>query len=73
MDCRSARVVAVLVRREQDSGEDYRKLLKCPRWEVVIPELIFAPSKPEDAHVSPAHHGQKPERALGSAQACPSA
>ena len=73
MDCRSARVTAVLVRREQDSGEDYRKHLQCPRWEVVIPELIFAPSKPEDAHVSPAHHGQKPERALGSAQACPSA
>ena len=43
MECRSARVTAVLVRREQDSGEDYRKHLKCPRWEVVIPELIFAP------------------------------
>ncbi|MGB5234381.1 MAG: 3'-5' exonuclease, partial [Candidatus Macondimonas sp.] len=45
MDCRGARVAAVLVRRAQDSDEGYRKYLQCPRWEVVIPELIFVPLK----------------------------
>jgi ATP-dependent DNA helicase RecQ len=53
MECRSARVAAVLVRREQDSGEDYRKHLKCPRWEVVIPELIFSPPKAEAMFIRP--------------------
>lgn len=43
MECHRARVAAVLVRREADSDEAYRHLLRCARWEVVIPELVFAP------------------------------
>jgi len=45
MECRCARVAAVLVRRAQESDESYRRHLQCPRWEVVIPELIFVPLK----------------------------
>jgi ATP-dependent DNA helicase RecQ len=45
MDCRGARVAAILVRRAQDSDAGYRQRLKCTRWEVVIPELIFVPLK----------------------------
>ena len=44
MACRSARVAAVLVRSEKDSKEAYRHLLQCTRWEVIVPELIFAPA-----------------------------
>lgn len=43
MGCQSARVTAVLVRRDADGEERYRRHLRCQRWEVVIPELIFAP------------------------------
>ena len=43
MGCQSARVAAVLVRRDADGEERYRRHLRCQRWEVVIPELIFAP------------------------------
>jgi ATP-dependent DNA helicase RecQ len=73
MDCHAARVAAILVRREQDSDKDYRDHLQCARWEVVIPELIFAPPKAENVHGSPAHRGQQPARALGSAHGGPSA
>ncbi|HXF07921.1 MAG TPA: 3'-5' exonuclease [Candidatus Acidoferrales bacterium] len=44
MERRSARVVAVLVRREEDCDEAHRHRLQCTRWEVVVPELIFAPA-----------------------------
>jgi ATP-dependent DNA helicase RecQ len=43
MQCHSARVAAVLVRLEQDSDEAYRQHLRCRRWEVVVPELVFVP------------------------------
>ena len=56
MECCSARVAAVLVRREEDCDEVYRRHLRCPRWEVVVPELIFAPAAADHIPSRPASH-----------------
>ena len=41
--CISARVHAIVVWRKRDSSSDYVERCKCNRWEVVVPELVFAP------------------------------
>ena len=43
MHCIDARVHAMLVRFRQDGEETYADSVRCNRWEVVLPEMIFAP------------------------------
>lgn len=43
MYCIQARVHAMLVRFRMDSDPLYADSIECDRWEVVIPELVFAP------------------------------
>jgi ATP-dependent DNA helicase RecQ len=43
MKCISARIAAVLVYKRQDSRTEYATSLRCDKWEVVVPELVFAP------------------------------
>jgi hypothetical protein len=43
MKCVSAHALAIQVRRLQDTDEDYQHLVKSDSWEVVLPELVFAP------------------------------
>jgi ATP-dependent DNA helicase RecQ len=47
--CITARVAAVLVRRREDVQPDFLDRIRCERWELVLPELVFAP-------VDQAHH-----------------
>jgi ATP-dependent DNA helicase RecQ len=44
MDCIAARVAAIIVRDRADSEPEYRARVRCQRWEVVLPELVFAPA-----------------------------
>ena len=39
----SGQVKAVIVRRRADSEPEYQAALRCDRWEVVLPELVFEP------------------------------
>ena len=41
--CRAATVRAVVTWSREDSEAQYREGLKCDTWEVVVPELVFAP------------------------------
>jgi ATP-dependent DNA helicase RecQ len=41
--CVQVRVAAVVQRLRGDSDPEYEQLLKCDRWEVVVPELVFEP------------------------------
>jgi ATP-dependent DNA helicase RecQ len=41
MRCIDARVHAVLVRFRQDGDQAYADSVRCDRWEVVLPELVF--------------------------------
>jgi ATP-dependent DNA helicase RecQ len=41
--CITARVHAIVVWRQRDSGAEYRDRCQCERWEVVVPELVFCP------------------------------
>jgi len=41
MRCMSATVAAIVVRTRAQSDEEYAAALKCERWEVVVPELVF--------------------------------
>ena len=45
--CRFVRgeVVAIIERRAEDLEEAYRKYQRRARWEVVVPELVFAPAE----------------------------
>ena len=43
MRCRSATVLAVIVRSRGQSEPEYRDHIRCDSWEVVVPELVFAP------------------------------
>ena len=43
MRCVSAAVHAVVTWSREDSKPEFRDGLKCDRWEVVVPELIFEP------------------------------
>ncbi|HOZ46229.1 MAG TPA: ATP-binding domain-containing protein [Candidatus Hydrogenedentes bacterium] len=44
MRCIDARVHAVLVRFRHDGEQSYADSVRCDRWEVVLPELVFAPN-----------------------------
>ena len=39
--CVQARVAAIVARRLEDTEADYRDAVRCDRWEVVVPELVF--------------------------------
>lgn len=47
--CISARVRAVVVWRRRDSEPEYLAHCRCERWEVVLPELVFAPGRDDEA------------------------
>lgn len=42
MDCVAARVTAIIVRTRAESEPEYLDWIRCERWEVVLPELVFA-------------------------------
>lgn len=44
MAFKSGTVAAIVVRREEDSSEEFHAHLMRKRWEVVIPELVFSPN-----------------------------
>ena len=44
MDCVAARVAAIIVRDRADSEPEYLARVRCQHWEVVLPELVFAPA-----------------------------
>ena len=46
MRCRSASVLAVVGWSREASEPQYREAMKCDVWEVVVPELVFAPDEP---------------------------
>ena len=46
MHCRSASVLAVVGWSREASEPQYREAMKCDAWEVVVPELVFAPDEP---------------------------
>ncbi len=41
--CTAARVLAIVTRRREECEPDYLDRVRCERWEVVIPELVFMP------------------------------
>ena len=41
--CRETTVAAVLTRVEADSQPEYQQLVRCPKWEVVVPQFVFEP------------------------------
>jgi ATP-dependent DNA helicase RecQ len=43
MVCIGARVAAIVARWREDSAPEYRGRVRSERWEVVVPELVFAP------------------------------
>ena len=43
MRCAKATSYAVLTRRREQSSPEYQAHLKCDRWKVVVPELVFEP------------------------------
>ena len=43
MDCIAASVAAIIMRVREDSEAEYHDRLRCERWEVVVPDLVFAP------------------------------
>ena len=44
--CIKARVAAIHVRRRKDVGEEHQARLsdQCEVWEMIVPELVFAPT-----------------------------
>ena len=44
MICIEVRIVAIIIRRREDCEVEYRDHVNCERWEVIVPELVFAPS-----------------------------
>jgi ATP-dependent DNA helicase RecQ len=49
IQCISASVAAITVRYKSDSEPEYQRLSRCEKWEVVVPELVFAPPSPVNA------------------------
>jgi hypothetical protein len=41
MICTAARVAALITRRKEE--DEYRDSIRCDDWEVIAPDLIFAP------------------------------
>jgi ATP-dependent DNA helicase RecQ len=36
-------VAAIIIRQREDTEPEYRDSVRCERWEVVMPELVFEP------------------------------
>ncbi len=45
MACTSAQVSAIVIWYRSDSTPEYQGLCKCEKWEVVIPKLVFEPTR----------------------------
>jgi ATP-dependent DNA helicase RecQ len=43
MSCIAASVAAIVIWGREQSEPEYRDRLRCERWEVVVPDLVFAP------------------------------
>lgn len=43
LKCLYGRVMAVIVRKRTEVEPEFRDFMRCERWEVVIPELVYAP------------------------------
>jgi ATP-dependent DNA helicase RecQ len=43
MVCVDARVSAIVVWTREQTDAKYVDAIRCERWEVVVPELVFAP------------------------------
>jgi len=43
MQCIEARVGAIYVRRREEAGTAFQDRIRCTRWEVVLPELVYEP------------------------------
>jgi ATP-dependent DNA helicase RecQ len=43
MKCIDVRVGAIYVRKREDEGTEYQDRVRCDRWEVVLPELVYEP------------------------------
>jgi ATP-dependent DNA helicase RecQ len=41
--CIAASVQAIIMRRREDSEPQFRDNIRCDRWEVVVPELVYLP------------------------------
>jgi ATP-dependent DNA helicase RecQ len=41
--CIAASVAAIIIREREDSEPEYHERLRSERWEVVVPDLVFAP------------------------------
>jgi ATP-dependent DNA helicase RecQ len=50
MKCIAAHVAAVIVRYKDDDQSEFQNLTRCDRWEVIVPDLVFAPDTPALAH-----------------------
>jgi len=44
MTCIEARITAIINRRQEDCGPEHLDHVRCEKWEVIIPELVFAPT-----------------------------
>jgi ATP-dependent DNA helicase RecQ len=43
MACISAQVAAIIQRRREDTSPQFLGRVRCERWEVIVPDLVFAP------------------------------
>jgi ATP-dependent DNA helicase RecQ len=43
MKCIHGHVAAIVLRTREDSKGQFADSLRCDRWEVVVPELVFEP------------------------------
>ena len=43
MSCIAASVAAIIIWEREQSEPEYHDRLRCERWEVVVPDLVFAP------------------------------
>lgn len=44
MKCVAVHVAAIIIRRREDTEPKYLDSVRCDRWEVVLPELVFEPA-----------------------------
>lgn len=44
MKCIAASVAAIVVRKREDEQDGYKALVNTDKWEIVIPDLVFAPA-----------------------------
>jgi len=45
MECIAAHVAAIITRWRDDEQPEFRERARCERWEVVVPDLVFAPKR----------------------------